>query len=94
MARKGPITEFGRTLRDLGEEGGANSWQAITDRLNEVGWEGSRATLSNWAHGRYQADHEMLPYFVEAFDLSDEERQRLANAFAYGQGFNVGTRSA
>lgn len=88
------MTDFGKTLRDLGESRDANSWQAIADRLNEVGWNGSRGTLSNWAHGRYQADYEMLPYFVEAFGLTDEERQQLADAFAYGQGFNVGRQTA
>ena len=94
MARTGPITEFGKTLRDFGEGRGAHSWQAITDRLNEAGWQGTRATLSNWAHGRYQADHEMLPYFVEAFGLSEEEKETLANAFAYGQSIALGKRTA
>lgn len=85
MARKGALTRFGKMLRELGESREVYTWQEITDRLHAVGWDGTRATLSNWAHGRYDANHLMLPYFIEAFDLTEEEKRDLAEAFAYGQ---------
>lgn len=94
MAR-GPLTEFGKVLNELAARKKEDyTWQAIADRLNGVGWEGTRGTISNWAHGRYAADHEMLPYFVLAYDLTDAEQQRLADAFAYGQDPDVGAQTA
>lgn len=85
MARSGPLTYFGRTMRDLAESRGYYSWQELANALNAAGWGGSRATLSNWAHGRYAADYEMLPYLVEALQLHEDEKLRLATAFSYGQ---------
>lgn len=94
MGRNRGLTNFGKTLRDLAESRDANNWTEVTERLNAAGWSGTRTTLTNWATGRYAADHAMLPYFVEAFGLTEEEQRRLAMAFAYGQGFSMASRTA
>jgi hypothetical protein len=82
--RKG-LTGFGRLLRDFSEDRGIFGWSELARELERVGWHGTRATLSNWAMGRYHADYDTLPFIVRALKLTEEEQRRLAWAFAFEQ---------
>jgi hypothetical protein len=80
-----PLTRFGKTVRDLMESRGIYGWTELTEVLNEAGWDGSRPTLSHWVYGVHPADYKMLRYLVKALELTEDEQQRLAWEFAFGQ---------
>ena len=82
--RKG-LTGFGRLLRDSSEDRGIIGWSELARELERVGCHTTRATLSNWAIGKYHADYDALPFIVRALKLTEEEQRRLAWAFAFEQ---------
>lgn len=89
MRKKNPLTGFGRTVRDLAESRGVEEWTVLTGMLNEAGWSGTRTTISNYIRGKHPVHPEFIRYLVEVLELTAEERRRLADAFAYEQGFSV-----
>lgn len=88
MKKKNPKTEFGRTVRDLMESRGIEEWKVLTKELNRAGWKGTRTTISHYTHGKHPVHPEFIRYLVEVLELNEAERRRLADAFAYGQGFD------
>lgn len=87
MRSKRPLTELGRTVRDLMESRGIEEWATLTTMLNVAGWDGTRTTFTNWMRGKHPTHPEIIPLLVEVLELNGEEKQRLADAFTYGQGF-------
>lgn len=94
MKKKKRLTQFGRTVRDLMESREIYEWKALTDELNEEGWPGTRSTLSNYVHGKHPVHPSVIPCLVRALNLTEEEKRRLADAFAFGQGFNSDSMAA
>lgn len=76
---------LGATLLSLAAESGVSTQTGIRKRLNELGFKISQPGFAAWLYGEHAAPNRLPQAFAEAFDLSPEERVRLAVAYSFGQ---------
>lgn len=85
MEERGKLTVFGVTVLELMSRRGLRTWTALSERLEDHGYDFKPSRMSNWAFGRHAVDRHFGHALADALGLTAEERQRLADAFLYGQ---------
>lgn len=86
----GQLNEFGATVLSLMAEKGLTQLKELSEQLALEDEQVSPSRLSNWFHGRNAAPPRIPRAIAKALKLDDERKQRLANAYAYGQDVPVG----
>ena len=79
------MTEFGRTVTALMAEQGVRSQAELVRIFDEHGYSLTQQRLSHWLLGRYAVAKEFPAQFSEVLRLDENQRVRLAVAFAFGQ---------
>ena len=80
------MTEFGRTLFSLMLTRGMEHRQDLLEALKGTGYTISQSRLSYYLNGERKVDPAFVVHVSDLLELTKAERQRLAWAFAYGQG--------
>ena len=79
------LTEFGATVLALMAERGITSQEALARLLREKGFEITQTSISAWLYGKYSAPPGFPETLVEALQLNESQKMRLAVAYSYGQ---------
>lgn len=80
------MSEFGRTLYSLMLTRGIEHRQDLLQKLREnERYPMSQARLSYYFNGQRSVDPKFVVYVAELLKLNKAERQRLADAYAFGQ---------
>ena len=83
-SRDKPYGELGKMLDDLARERNVRGPYNIAYHLQSLsGYEVSGQVLSQYMYGRSFPKREFIAAFAEAFELSPQERGRLAWVYAY-----------
>jgi hypothetical protein len=79
-----PYSELGKMLDDLARERDVRGPYNIAQHLQSLsGYEASGQAVSQYMYGRSFPRREFIAAFAEAFELSPQERGRLAWVYAY-----------
>jgi hypothetical protein len=57
----------------------------VLDLLASEGFKVSQSGFNGWLYGKYGVNKDFPSAFAEALDLDEEQKRRLAMAFAFGQ---------
>ncbi len=80
-----PYSELGKTLDDLARERDVRGPYNIAKHIGNVtGYKVSGQVLSQYMYGRSVPKHEFIRAFAEAFELTPQERGKLAWVYTYG----------
>ena len=85
MEQETGMTIFGATVLELMASRGLRTWTALSAKLEAEGFDYKPSTISNWAFGRHAADRRFGQALATVLALDAGERQRLADAFLFGQ---------
>lgn len=80
------MSEFGRTLYSLMLERGIERRQQLLGLLRQAGYPISQTRLSYYMNGHRNVDPLFVECVSELLGLTKRERERLAWAYAFGQG--------
>lgn len=93
--RRAPRTGFGKVLMGLAEDHDIHEYTALAEALTRIGYRAdrkkpgvSRTAVTNWCTGAQAVPDDVLPYIDKLFNLTDEEKRRLAYAYAWEQSFS------
>ena len=77
-------SELGKVLDDLARERDVRGPYNIANHVkNATGYEASGQVLSKYLYGEYVPKREFVSAFAEAFELTPQERGKLAWVYAY-----------
>ncbi len=80
-----PYGELGKTLDDLARERDVRGPYNIANHIvNVTGYKVSGQVLSQYMYGRSFPKPEFIRAFAEAFELTPQERGKLAWVYTYG----------
>jgi predicted transcriptional regulator len=79
-----PYCELGRILDDLSRDRDVRGPYNIAHQVqNATGFEVSGQVVSQYLYGRFSPKREFITAFAEAFELTPQERGKLAWVYAY-----------
>ena len=85
ISRDKPYSELGKMLDDLARQRDVRGPYNIAHYLQDVtGYEVSGQVLSKYLYGENVPKPEFVRAFAEAFELSPQERGKLAWVYTYG----------
>lgn len=85
VSEESSLTPFGRVVMSLAAEYGIPSRAALIRLLKRQGYDFPSSTVAAWLYGRNQVDRSFPLALVEALQLTEDERTRLAINFMLGQ---------
>jgi len=80
------MTEFGRVVNALMAEQGVRSQMELVRLFRASGYTLTQGRLSHWLLGRYAVAKDFPSQLAEVLELDEEQKMKLAVAFAFGQG--------
>lgn len=89
---KESLTRFGSVVLSLMAEHGMWRITQLSDRLKARGYEYTNKRIHNWLYGKAQADRGFPKALRAVLPLTEEQKDKLARAFAYGQDEKVGEK--
>lgn len=92
MEERSELSQFGAAVFSLMvERRGIRQWKELSGLLALEGHEVSAARLSHYFHGRNSGPKWLPRAIASVLRLDNEDKQKLANAFAYGQDIPIST---
>jgi hypothetical protein len=80
-----PYSELGKVLDGLARSRDVRGPYNIAQHLKgATGYDVRGQAVSEYLHGEYLPKHAFVRAFADAFELTQEERGKLARAYAYG----------
>lgn len=83
------LTEFGATVLSIMHERGITSQAKMVELLGKQGLKIGQPGFSNWLYGKTSASNRFPRAFVDALNLDEVQKARLAHAFCFGQNRHI-----
>jgi hypothetical protein len=84
--RRQSLTGFGVALRRVMDARAMRRWTELFDALERVGYPRNLQTMMDYVYAEQPVDEQFVRYIAAALSLTNDERERLAYAWAYLQG--------